>query len=407
MIASTNGWPSARLGDVLRLRKEVIHPRNNPTGLATFVGLEHIESGTGRRIGSLPVDMAQLTGRKPRFQKGDIVYGYLRPYLNKVWLADFDGLCSVDQYVYSVDPSLADPEFIAWFMRSPAYLETAPINATPGQLPRIRTEEVAATKLFLPPMREQIRVAAALREQLVEVERARAAVAAQLQLAEALPDALLRSAFNNICPLAVGKNGAEPPQGWNWRVLKEYARLESGHTPSRFRPDWWGGEIAWLALPDIRALHGRVVMETKECVNEAGIENSSARVLPKGTVVLSRTASVGFVTLMGRPMATSQDFVNWVCGDEIVPEFLMLLFRAAQDFIVSLGSGAVHKTIYVPTVKEFRVCLPSKVQQQMIVKSLNRQLTDGETLLKKLTEKHLAIEKLSTAFLREAFSGKT
>ncbi|MGH7405359.1 MAG: restriction endonuclease subunit S [Candidatus Methylomirabilales bacterium] len=60
-------WPSERLGDILRLRKEVVHPRDNPKGRARFVGLEHIESGTGLRTGSVEIEMAELTGRKPRF----------------------------------------------------------------------------------------------------------------------------------------------------------------------------------------------------------------------------------------------------------------------------------------------------------------------------------------------------
>ena len=101
--------------------------------------------------------MANLTGRKPRFYEGDIVYGYLRPYLNKVWVAEFDGLCSVDQYVYKVDTIKADTVFIAWFLRSPVYLQRAPIKTTPGQLPRIRTEEVALVELNLPPLSEQHR----------------------------------------------------------------------------------------------------------------------------------------------------------------------------------------------------------------------------------------------------------
>lgn len=76
--------------------------------------------------------MADLTGRKPRFRKGDIVYGYLRPYLNKVWIAEFDGLCSVDQYAYAVADSLADPNFVAWFMRSPKFLQRAPVSEAPA-----------------------------------------------------------------------------------------------------------------------------------------------------------------------------------------------------------------------------------------------------------------------------------
>lgn len=198
---STNGSgdrKTVRLGDVLRLRKDVVHPRNKPAGQAVFVGLQHVESHTGRRIGAEPVEMSQLTGRKPRFFAGDIVYGYLRPYLNKVWVADFDGLCSVDQYVYSVNSELADAEFIAWFMRSPVYLRTAPIAETPGQLPRIRTEEVALVPIELPSLSEQRRIARRLRKGFTEFARARAAVEAQLEMINALPASLLAEAFRYV-----------------------------------------------------------------------------------------------------------------------------------------------------------------------------------------------------------------
>ena len=91
----------------------------------------------------------------------------------------------------------------------------------------------------------------------------------------------------------------DPPAGWKWRPLSSLARLETGHTPSRRVPEWWGGDIPWLALPDIRELDGRVALKTLETTNALGLANSSARLLPKDTVCLSRTASVGFVTVLG------------------------------------------------------------------------------------------------------------
>jgi type I restriction enzyme S subunit len=189
-------WPMKKLGEVLALRKEIVHPRDNPTGPATFVGLEHIESSSGRRIGSLPLEMSLLTGRKPRFYQGDIVYGYLRPYLNKVWIAEFDGLCSVDQYVYSVRPEQADTRFVAWFMRSPTFLNRAPVSRAPAWLPRIRIEEVAATEINLPTLEDQRRVAIMLDEQMATVERMRKGVEEQMNAINELPASFLRRAFS-------------------------------------------------------------------------------------------------------------------------------------------------------------------------------------------------------------------
>jgi type I restriction enzyme S subunit len=189
-------WPQRRLGDLMRLRKEVVHPRERPRGRAVFVGLEHIASGTGARVDSVSIEMADLTGRKPRFYEGDIVYGYLRPYLNKVWIAEFDGLCSVDQYVYAVDPHQADTRFISAFMRSHVYLGRAPVRATPGQLPRIRTEEVASVMINLPPLVEQQRMVGQLEMRMSDAERMIKMAEVRVATMSALPAALLRRAFS-------------------------------------------------------------------------------------------------------------------------------------------------------------------------------------------------------------------
>jgi len=190
-------WPTSPLGAVLALRNDIVHPRSSPTGEAVFVGLEHIESGTGIRVGAAHIRLDDLTGRKARFQPGDIVYGYLRPYLNKVWSADFAGLCSVDQYVFTVDPSLADRGYVAAFMRSPLYLETAPIHVTPGQLPRIRTDEVLGVQMPLPPLVEQRRIVRHLDEETAAIDMIGQAVETGLNALKALRPVLLRRAFDS------------------------------------------------------------------------------------------------------------------------------------------------------------------------------------------------------------------
>ena len=193
---ANQGWPELPLGDLLRLRQEVVHPRDKPTGRATFVGLEHIKSGTGKRIGAEEVDKTDLTGRKPVFRKGDIVYGYLRPYLNKVWVSEFEGLCSVDQYVYMVDASRARPHFVASFMRSGVFLQRAPIDQSPGQLPRIRTQEVASVCINLPPLEEQASIEAVISHQETTVRPLEQSASAERMSMATLSSALLQRAFS-------------------------------------------------------------------------------------------------------------------------------------------------------------------------------------------------------------------
>lgn len=165
-----------------------------------------------------------------------------------------------------------------------------------------------------------------------------------------------------------------PPAGWRWVQLTDVARLETGHTPSRRHPEWWGGAIPWLSLKDAKAHHGGRIAETIEYTNDSGIANSSARVLPKGTVCLSRTASVGYVVVMDAPMATSQDFVSWVCSDDVEPDFLKYLFLAEGPGLLRFAAGAVHSTIYFPEVKAFHVALPPVPEQRRLVDALDGAL---------------------------------
>lgn len=192
----TQQWSRKRLDAVLSLRNEIVHPYDRLKGKTTFVGLEHLQSGTGVRTGAVDVDMESLTGRKPRFYEGDIVYGYLRPYLNKVWIAEFDGLCSVDQYVYAVNQQQADTRYIAWYMRSPLYLKRAPIDSTPGQLPRIRKEEVGAVEIELPPLHFQRQVVQRLEAKIAVGRGMTALIQEELNSLTTIPAALLRQAFS-------------------------------------------------------------------------------------------------------------------------------------------------------------------------------------------------------------------
>jgi type I restriction enzyme S subunit len=168
---------------------------------------------------------------------------------------------------------------------------------------------------------------------------------------------------------------APAPPGWRWSALSALARLESGHTPSRNHAEYWGGDVPWISLPDAKANHGRRIVDTLEHTNALGIANSSARVLPEGTVCLSRTASVGYVTVMDRPMATSQDFVNWVCSDRLDPDFLKyLLLSEGRAGLLRFASGAVHQTIYFPEAKAFHICHPDVDGQRRIVDVLDKAL---------------------------------
>ena len=212
-----------------------------------------------------------------------------------------------------------------------------------------------------------------------------------------------RPASTGVIPgsfaLSVGKPDKREPTGWKWTALTDVARLETGHTPSRRHPEYWGGDIPWVGIKDATANHGRVLNDTLQHTNEVGINNSSARVLPAHTVCLSRTASVGYVVVMGRPMATSQDFVNWVCSAAIDYRFLKYALLAEREAFLRFASGTTHQTIYFPEVKAFHVCLPPPAEQRAIAHILGT-LDDKIELNRRMNE---TLEAMARALFKSWF----
>ena len=297
-----------------------------------------------------------------------------------------------------------DSQYLAYWFRSSRFLQAA--NSLASQttnIANLRVSDLLAIEIPLPTIEEQRKLAAKVSGLVSAGVVLTAASNERRSAAHLLRLRLYTHAFLEIVPLTSTMLPGEAPVGWAWHTLTDLARLESGHTPSRGRPDWWGGDIPWIALPDIRRLDSRVAFETTETTNADGIKHSSARILPADTVVMSRTASVGFVTRMGRPMATSQDFVNWVCGPDLDPEFLMHLLIRSRDEIRALASGAIHKTVYVPTVKSFRVCIPPMAEQRRIVTELRERLATIDAMTIAIDAQLEAIDALPAALLRLAF----
>ena len=401
-----DGWKWVKLGEVCIQQREILEARSPRANGLPYLSLEDIASQSGKILLEPPFSLrSQGISTSFVFDQRHVLYGKLRPYLNKVALPDFAGRCTTEIIPLRPNEHI-DRTYVAWILRRDETVEAAMREKTGSRMPRANMAELFKLPIPLPPVPEQKRIVAILNEKMAAIEKARAAAEAQLKAAEALRHAYYRRAFGTITPLSTQSGASSDSRGWRWRLLKDVARLESGHTPSRYHPEWWGGEIPWLALPDIRRLDGRYAYETTEYTNKDGIANSSARILPAGTVCLSRTASVGFVAMMGRPMATSQDFVNWVCGPELDPAFLMHLFLYSREYFVSLASGAIHKTVYMPTVDQLRVLIPEVAKQKQIATRLFEQITYTERLRTDLEIQIVEINALPAALLRRAFRGE-
>jgi type I restriction enzyme S subunit len=185
------------------------------------------------------------------------------------------------------------------------------------------------------------------------------------------------------------------PRLWQTRPLTSVARLESGHTPSRTRPELWTDcEVPWISLQDVSAMTGEeFISETVVKISHAGIAASSARILPAGTVVVSRDATVGRSAIMEVEMATSQHFADWVCGPLLEPRYLWLLFTSAmQTHFDTLTDGSTIRTIGMGDLRALKIPLPPIAEQRRIVEIAAEQTSKIDALIAK-TREHMALAK--------------
>lgn len=358
----------------------------------------------------------------------------------------------INQALLKISPGKRlDANFLRYWMDSPGFQEQLSATTMGVAIKNVASvKTLKAMPIPLPPLEEQQRIVAVLDEAFEVLAHARTHAEANLQNAREFFPSVLRSVFSNdsrkwetnltndlVASKSEGKKAKKgkagtqtggrgatlrpipgdfslsvlpmehkPRTGWKWTQLTDLARLESGHTPSRKKPEYWGGDVPWIGIKDARDHHGKEVVATLENTNSLGIANSSARILPAKTVCLSRTASVGYVTVMGTDMATSQDFVNWVCGDSLYPEFLKFLLLAQGDGIRRFASGSVHQTIYFPEVKAFHICHPPVAVQEQVCTALEAVRDESDGLVDFYSGKLQDLDDLRQSLLQKAFAGE-
>ncbi len=163
------GWVKTTLGEVVQPSRERALPAEFPA--MRYVGLEHIEAHSMRLLGH--GHARDVRSSCVRFAEGDVLYGKMRPYLNKVWVAEFDGLCSTEFLVFSKREGL-NSRFLSLRLNAEDFVTFADSQVS-GERPRIRFERLQRFPVLLPPEAEQERIVTRLDRTLSAAERGRTA----------------------------------------------------------------------------------------------------------------------------------------------------------------------------------------------------------------------------------------
>ena len=326
-----------------------------------------------------------------------------------------DVLCGYHLSVFEPGPEL-DGGFLAWLCRA------EPLNGqfklAANGVTRFGLGQYPMKNAFiaLPPLDTQRRIAGFLDEKTARIdgltEKKRAVLGRLAEKRQALITRAVTKGLNTDAPMKPSGIDwlGDIPEHWEADNIRRFAQMRTGHTPSRRNPKYWDNcTIPWFTLADVWQLRDGTrwyLNETAEKISEFGLANSAAELLPTGTVVFSRTASVGYSGIMPQEMATSQDFWNWICGPRLIPEYLLLLFRSMAQKFEESTSGSTHKTIYQGIAAGLEICLAPIDEQKNIASFVFERTAKIDCTAKKV---EASIQKLSdyrSALITAAVTGQ-
>ena len=270
-------WCWVRLGSISQESKNKSNNFSIPN--LKYVGLENLEKDKG--ISSIS-SASNIKSQKNVFQQGDILYGKLRPYLNKHDVAQFSGICSTDIIVLKSLP-LCLNLYLNYFFNLNFFISYAVNNSKGINLPRLSPNSLMMAQFPLAPFPEQKRISNIINNLFNKLDEAKEKVEQVLDTFETRKAAILHAAFTGKLTEQWRKERGVGEETWNQIPLKKCGTWSGGGTPSKARPEYWeNGKILWVTSKDMKS---DLISDTIIHINQIGVDNSSANYIDKPSLL--------------------------------------------------------------------------------------------------------------------------
>ncbi|MFW5727815.1 MAG: restriction endonuclease subunit S, partial [Spirochaetia bacterium] len=152
--------------------------------------------------------------------------------------------------------------------------------------------------------------------------------------------------------------------GWVECQLKDIGTIVSGGTPKTKIPEYWGGDVAWITPADLSGYKSKYIKRGKKSITQQGLSNSSAKLMPAGSVLFSSRAPVGYTVIAANSLATNQGFKSIVPYSFILSDFLYYYFRSIKSLAESRATGTTFKELSASSFSILPVTFPPLPEQR-------------------------------------------
>lgn len=181
--------------------------------------------------------------------------------------------------------------------------------------------------------------------------------------------------------------------------ISDIGEVVGGGTPSTANSDFWGGDIPWISPKDLTGYKSVYISHGESFLTKTGLK-SGTKLLPKGTVLFSSRAPIGYVAIASNPICTNQGFKSIICNKEIInPLFLYYYIKGNLDYIKLFGTGATFPEISGAAMRKIKVQIPTLPTQQKIASILSSY----DRLIENNTRRIRLLEQMAENLYKEWF----
>ena len=400
-----NPWLQRTLGDVVTKRSVKATPQQFPD--AKFIGMDCIEPHSLRP--SFLYDFKEFKSSGNLFEENEVLYGRMRPYLNKVYRAEFGGACSGEFIVMKCKDNF-DPNYLKYILHSKSFVRFAN-EKTSGDRPRISFDEISAYSVLVPPLKCQSQIVSKIEELFSELDRGIAEVKTVQQQLKVYRQAVLKLAFEGKLTNEKVKEG-ELPQGWNMQSISQVATTNP-KIPKRENLDD-DLEIQFLPMKLVEEIINKIHLTETKKFKDA--QKGSYTPFINGDIIFAKVTpcmengKVAVVDNLKNGIGYgSSEFHVLRCSDELLNKYLF--YFVVQDRFRNEAQHAMTGAVGLRRVpKQFienhAIPVPPFAEQQKIVQEIESRLSVCDKIEETITNSLKQAEALRQSILKKAFEGK-
>lgn len=335
-------WKTYKFSHIADLQKVSHNPSSNDD--LNYIGLEHIEQET-LRLNSVG-NSSDVSSNKYKFGAGDILFGKLRPYFRKVYRPKFDGICSTDIWVTKAKKGF-DQGFLFYLMASWKFVNMLNSGSSGTRMPRADWKFISDTEWKIPDLPTQCAIAEILSSLDDKIEL-------NNQMNKTLEE-MAQAVFQEMCSFA-----DKMPEGWSIKQLGEIIDVKGGTTPSTKISEYWDGEIYWTSPRDLSNIRFPVLLDTIKKITKSGLKKISSGLLPKGTLLLSSRAPIGYLAISNIPVAINQGYIAILCTKDVSNYFMLFWLKQNMNKVLEKANGSTFLEISKTNFKQIEAFVPDK-----------------------------------------------